>query len=195
MLIILTGKSASGKDTIKDLVLAKFPNIKKIITTTSRPLRTREINGVDYRFVTRDEFEAKIKNSDLAEYVEYGGNLYGTEKSELEQALNQDTLWKIDPSRAGEVRDFIRRAFPPEIANKLIERVVVIYITVSDDISLERLQKRGLLDSETEKRIDDDKKIWQQHQNSYDYVLNNIPGKLDDTIKEVSRIIETKNPK
>lgn len=192
MLLILTGKSASGKDTIKDLILAKFPNIKKVITTTSRALRTREVTGVDYRFVTRDEFEAKVKRNEFAEYVEYGGNLYGTEKSELEQALNDDTLWKIDPSRAGEVRDFIRRAFPPEKANKLIERVVVIYITVSDDVILKRLQKRGLLDLEIEKRIADDKKIWQQYKNSYDFVLNNVPGKLDETIQEVSRIIKSK---
>lgn len=189
-LIILTGKTASGKDTIKNLLLKKYPHLKKLITTTSRPPRINDVVGVDYHFLTKDEFEAKIKKGVFAEYVEYGGNLYGTLKEELRYALKQDTLWKIDPSRAGEVRDFIKRSFPPEISSQLIKRVKVIYITSSDDVILQRLKSRGLTDGEIQKRMADDRKIWQQYQDSYDFIVENAPGKLNETLDKIISIIE-----
>lgn len=190
LLIILTGKTASGKDTIKLALLKKYPNLKKVITTTSRTPRTYEINGVDYQFLTKEQFQAKIDQNQFAEYVEYGGNLYGTEKLELEQALKKDTIWKIDPSRAGEVRKFLQRSFPVETAEKLIKRVKVIYINCEDQVILERLKKRGLSEEEMQKRMADDKKIWQQYQMSYDFVVDNIPGKLDETLDKVVNILE-----
>ena len=190
LLIILTGKTASGKDTIKNLLSKQYPNLNKLITTTSRTKRPREIDGRDHYFFTRDEFENKIAKEDFAEYVEYGGNLYGTQKTELEKALKNDTIWRIDPSRAGEVRNFIKRFYPTEIAEKLIKRVLVIYITVSDEIVLQRLKKRGLTEEEIQKRMADDQKIWQQYQDSYDFVIENVPGKLDETVDKIVNIIK-----
>lgn len=191
-LIILTGKTASGKDTVKSSLLHKYPNLIKLLTTTSRTPRERETDGVDYRFLTREEFEEQIKNNDFAEYVEYGGNLYGTEKKELENALTQDVLWKIDPFRAGEAREFIKRAFPESIAQQLIDRMVVIYINTSDEVILQRLEKRGLSQEEIQKRMQDDKKIWEQNMGNYDHVIENIPGKLNETINRICEIIENK---
>lgn len=189
LLIVLTGKTAAGKDTIKSALLKRYPTLRRVITNTPRAPRPNEIQGVDYNFLTKEEFERKIAAGDFAEYVEYGGNLYGTQKKELEQALNGNTLWLIDPSRAGEVREFIKRTFPPEMAEKLIKRVVVIYITVSDDIVLKRLKARHLSDQEIEKRMEDDKKIWEQYKDNYDFVVENVPGKLDEAVKAVCQII------
>lgn len=177
MLIVLTGKTASGKDTIKSKLLAKYPHFKKVITTTSRTKRSNEVDRVDYYFLSRDEFERKIKEGEFAEYVEYGGNLYGTYKSELEQA--GDLMWRIDPSRAGKVRELIKG-----------QNLVVIYITVSDDVILQRLKNRGLTDEEIQSRMTDDAKIWQKYQNNYDYVVENVPGKLDATLDKIVSIIQ-----
>lgn len=193
MFIILTGKTASGKDTIKLHLLKKYPSLKKVMTTTSRTPRVNEKNGVDYFFLSRNDFEKKIEQKVFAEFVEYGGNLYGTEKKELEQALNSDILWKIDPSRAGEARDFIKIAFPDHLAEELIKKLVVIYVTVSDEIVLQRLKKRNLSEAEIQKRMSDDVKIWQQYEKSYDFVVENIPGKLDETVDKIINIIETKS--
>lgn len=190
MLIILTGKTASGKDTIRSAIFKKFPNLKKIITVTSRSPRYNDVRGIDYHFLARDEFETRAKKGDFAEYVEYGGNLYGTLKKDLESALKHDTLWKIDPSRAGEVRNFIKRSFSAEVASELIKRVLVIYISTPDDVILERLKKRGLSETEIQKRMSDDRKIWNQYNESYDFVIDNVPGKLDETINRVITIIE-----
>ena len=150
-LIVLTGKTASGKDTIKEALLSKYPDLKKVITTTSRAPRDGEINDVDYHFLTKEEFEQKVKSGEFAEYVEYGGNLYGTYKRELEQTLSSDVLWRIDPSRAGEAREFLRRAFPAQIAEDIIQNVVVFYITVPDRVVLTRLKERGISEKEIQK--------------------------------------------
>ena len=190
MLIILTGKTASGKDTIAARLLAEYPNLKKILTATSRPKRNNEQNGVDYYFLTQTEFKNKIQANEFAEYVNYGGNLYGTFKKELEKALDNDYIWKIDPSRAGEVRDFIKRIFPTEVAEKLIKRLMVIYITASDDDILQRLEKRGLTKKDIQKRMADDQRIWQKYQNSYDFIVENTPGQLNQTINKILSIIE-----
>lgn len=189
LLIILTGKTASGKDTIKLTLLKNYPNLKKVITTTSRIPRVNEQDGLDYHFLTRTKFEDKIKNNIFAEFVEYGGNLYGTQKTEFEQALANDTLWKIDPSRAGEVREFIKRSFPTDLAEKLIKRILVIYINASDEAILERLQRRNLSKDEIEKRMSDDKKIWDQYKNSYDFIIENQSNRLDETLLKIEQII------
>ena len=67
-LIILTGKTASGKDTIKDLLLQRLSHIKRIITTTSRSPRPYEESGVDYFFISKNEFMNKIKNNEVVDY-------------------------------------------------------------------------------------------------------------------------------
>lgn len=191
-LIILTGKTASGKDTIKAALLKKYPQLKKITTTTSRKIRSGEKDGADYYFITREEFEKKIKNGDFLEYVEYGGNLYGTEKKELLDALNHhDLIWKIDPSRAGEIRDFIKRAFSPQVASDLINNLIVIYITTSNEVILERLRKRYLSDKEIAKRMNDDQRIWHEFKDKYDFVVENVPGKLERSVKKMVEIIES----
>lgn len=190
LLIVLTGKTASGKDTIKEALLSKYPDLKKVITTTSRAPRDGEINDVDYHFLTKEEFEQKVKSGEFAEYVEYGGNLYGTYKRELEQTLSSDVLWRIDPSRAGEAREFLRRAFPAQIAEDIIQNVVVFYITVPDRVVLTRLKERGISEKEIQKRMEDDIKIWQRYKDNYDHVIENEPGKLDEAVLKIINIIE-----
>jgi len=189
--IILTGKTASGKDTIKFQLLKKYATLKKVLTTTSRTPRANESDRVDYNFLSRVEFEKKAAAGDFAEWVEYGGNLYGTEKKEIARALNEDILWKIDPSRAGEARQFFRRVFPQNVADQLIKKVVVIYITVPDEVVLQRLKNRGLKEEEIQKRMADDVKIWQQYKESYDFIVENIPGKIDQTVDKIVKINDT----
>jgi guanylate kinase len=190
MLLILTGKTASGKDTIKDALLQRYPGFRKVMTSTSRAPRNREIDGAEYNFLSRENFLKEVSEGKFLEYVEYGGNLYGTKRAELENNLQQDVLWRIDPSRAGEAREFIKRAFPEEISKELIRKLIVIYITAPDEVILERLQRRNLPEEEIRKRMDDDKKIWEQYKDSYDFVVENTPNKLGECLESIIRLIE-----
>ena len=173
-LIVITGKTASGKDTVVSKLLIKYPDLKKIVTTTTRAPRKEEVNEVDYNFITEAEFRQKISNGELIEYVEYGGNLYGTEKSRINP--NEDLIWKIDPSMAGKAKE----VFPHSI---------VIYITADNQTILKRLKARTLSESEIAKRMQDDQKFWDQFNDKYDYIVKNAPGKLNQTVDEIVNII------
>jgi len=177
LLIVLTGKTAAGKDAVMSKLLEKMPNLKRVVSTTSRAIRTDETNGVDYNFISKEDFRRKIENKEFIEYVEYGGNLYGTEKSQIKKG--QDLIWRIDPSRAGKVKQLITGF-----------KILVIYLTVRDCVILKRLQDRNLNKQEIEKRMQDDKKFWQEYKDNYDYVVENIPGKLDEAVDKITNLIK-----
>lgn len=178
MLIILTGKTASGKDAVIAKLLRALPNFKKVITTTSRDPRSGETDRIDYYFISKQDFKQKIENGEFLEYVEYGGNLYGTEKREIENKT--DLIWKIDPSMAGKVRLQLTGF-----------RLQVIYLTTDDKTVLQRLKERRLTEGEIEKRMRDDARFWQEFKDNYDYVIENVPGKLDETVDKISEIIKS----
>ncbi|MBI4879330.1 MAG: guanylate kinase [Planctomycetes bacterium] len=87
-LVVISGPSGSGKTTIVDL-LAKDPRVEVAVTATTRPLRPGEVDGVDYFFLSREEFLARVARGDFVEYNEVfrNGHLYGSLKAPLLQAL------------------------------------------------------------------------------------------------------------
>lgn len=179
MLLIITGKTASGKDTICAKLLQKYPDFKKILTTTSRKPRPNEQNWQHYHFISKEEFKQKITNGDFVEYVEYGGNFYGTEKVQLDP--NKNLIWKTDPSWAGKAKKILKNF-----------DVLVIYVMVNNETVLQRLRSRKLSEEEIAKRMTDDHRFWANFQNQYDYIVQNIPGKLDLTISKIAQIIQSK---
>lgn len=191
MLIILTGKTASGKDTILSYLLQKYPNLQKVVSSTTRIPRPGEKDDLDYHFLTENEFKEKIDKGEFIESVDYGGKFYGTTKTELAGLPEKDLIWKIDPSRAGEVQEFLKRSFPPDEAKKIIEQVLVIFITASDDVIMQRLKARALPQEEIDKRMSQDAKDWEKYKDSYDFVVENPSGKLQETIEKVFQIIES----
>lgn len=188
-LIVLTGKTASGKDTVMRKILSRSPHITRVVTTTSRPPRNGEINGQDYNFISREDFNRKAENGDFIEYVEYGGNFYGTEKKEISNASGKDIIWRIDPSRAGQIRDFIQSAYSPKQAEALLQKVVVIFINTDNQTILERLKRRGISGGEIQRRMEQDSEFYQNYKQNYDFIVENVPGKLDETIDKVVQII------
>src|SRR3989338_6465224 len=105
MVIVLTGPASAGKDTILLKLLEKYPNLKRVVTTTSRAPREGELSGKDYNFVSREEFEDMINKEEMLEYVNFSGNYYGTTKSALEET--GDLIWRVETSRAANVEDVI----------------------------------------------------------------------------------------
>ena len=179
MIVILTGKTASGKDTVISKLLSKLPDFRKVTTTTSRFPREGEKNGADYNFISREDFKQKIEKGLFFEHVEYGGNFYGTEKTQFANT-SQGLIWRIDPSRAGKIRQLIDSP------------ILVIYLTVPDSVVLERLKKRNFSHEEIEKRMKEDRKFWEEYKEKYDFVVENIPGKLDQTVDKIIKIIENR---
>lgn len=88
-LLVLSGPSGSGKDTLMKEILLKDKNMHLSVSATTREMRTGEHDGVDYYFLTKEEFEKRIKNNEFLEYTCYCGNYYGTLKQEVDTFLEK----------------------------------------------------------------------------------------------------------
>ena len=107
-LIIISGTTCAGKGTVIKKILENHNDIVLSVSYTSRPKREHEIDGVDYYFVTSEEFEKKIENNDFLEYakVQYGA-YYGTPKAEIVEQLNtgKDVILEIDVQGAKQIKE------------------------------------------------------------------------------------------
>ena len=146
-LFVLSGPSGVGKGTIREKIFENSNiNLTYSISMTTREPRMNEIDGVDYFFVTKDEFDANIKDGNLIEYSEFVGNYYGTPKSYVERLLNEgkNVLLEIEVNGAQQVVNKMPDAItiflmPPSLEE--LERRIRGRRTESEDIVHERLDK------------------------------------------------------
>lgn len=86
--VIVVGPSGSGKSTMLSLLLKKYPEFKFSVSATTRDRREGEVDGVDYYFLSKEEFESRIENDDFFEYDCHFDNYYGTLKSPVVESIN-----------------------------------------------------------------------------------------------------------
>lgn len=157
MLITLTGASGSGKTSIlKKLVEENVAN--RIITTTTREPRRGEVNGVDYHFTTKDAFD----KSQMAEFVEFNDNLYGTSLDEIENAISSKEIYMVILDRKGV--NNLRKLYP--------NKITAIYLKVSKTTCRKRLVRRDGLEKGLS-RFKADKIENLYNDSGYDYVVEN----------------------
>lgn len=145
-LIVLSGPSGVGKSTVIAELLSSRRDIHFSVSFTTRQPRVGEENGVNYNFVSRDEFERMIRDGELLEYAEYVGNYYGTSLKVIEDYLQKgvDVLLDIEVQGAAKVREKCPEAvlifiIPPsleELSRRLRNRN-----TDSVDVIAQRLEK------------------------------------------------------
>lgn len=109
ILFVISGPSGCGKGSIIKELLKRRKNLWLSISCTSRQKRGKEIDGEDYFFITKKEFEKKILNHEFLEYAEYSGNYYGTPKKYIEQHLNngEDVVLEIEIIGALEIKKIL----------------------------------------------------------------------------------------
>src|SRR5450432_4292041 len=97
MLIIITAPSGAGKTSITRYLLEHFPKLTFSVSAATRPQRPDEVNGVDYYFMTLEEFQHKIQNQEFVEWeMVYEGRYYGTLKSELKRIRENQKIPILD---------------------------------------------------------------------------------------------------
>ena len=106
LFIVVSAPSGAGKSSICDGLLKAFPEIKFSVSYTSRLPRPGEVDGRDYHFISRQEFQKKIKKGEFIEWVENYGNLYGSSRRYLEDLDKNsgDLLLDIEPRGAKKIR-------------------------------------------------------------------------------------------
>jgi guanylate kinase len=139
-LIIISGPSGAGKGTLVDRLVARVPDVWVSVSATTRPPRPREIDGVDYVFLSADEFLHRIRAGEFLEWATVHGNRYGTLRSTVEQKIaeGRQVILEIDPQGAAQVK-----ALMPEAA--------LVFVLAPSMAELERrIRHRG---AETDEQV------------------------------------------
>lgn len=176
-LYVVSGPSGVGKDSVLDVLLVDCKGISKCITATTRDPRPGEVDGVDYLFYSRSQFESMIKNNEFLEFADVYGNLYGTPKAQAKelQSRGLDVVLKIDVQGGLNVR-------------KSDADAVLIFILPPSIEELESRLRGRNTDSEESilRRLDTARQeiqiAWQ-----YDYAVVN--DTIENTAKEIEAVI------
>lgn len=177
LLIVISGPSGVGKDTLIKRMLELDTNLRYSVSCTTRPPRPGEVDGVDYSFVTRDQFKNLIDQGAFLEHATYNGNLYGTlaERVERERAAGHDMVLKIEVQGAEQVRakapDGVFIFVAPPSVDELVKRQVKRNTETSQDMAA----RRQIATREME------------HASRYDHRVVN--DELDHAVGEVLAII------
>ena len=182
LLIVVSAPSGCGKGTILSEVL-KDDRFYYSVSATTRSPRLGEMNGVTYHFITKQDFEERIKNNAMLEYAEYCGNYYGTPKKEIDEMREQgkNVILEIEVQGAMKVREICPDAvfifvLPPSVAE--LERRLKKRATETDDVIAQRV-------SQARSEIELARK--------YDYVVVNAA--LEDAINDFKAVIKAEELK
>ena len=175
-LVLFSGPSGVGKDTVLEIVLDKDTTLQKSVSLTTRGIRENEIDGKDYYFISVPEFEKMIENHEVLEFTRYGENLYGTPKAPIDKWLSEGkiVILKIEVEGAGN----IKKLYPNSVG--------IFIMPPSMDVLEERLRSRG-----TEEETDILKRLEIArdeigHSSDYDYlVVNDDLDKASENVLDI----------
>lgn len=184
VLLLVSGPAGSGKTTLCDRMTEAFPqNIRRVVTCTTRSPRGTEKNGVDYFFLSRDEFEQGVSAGDFLEYAQVHSNRYGTRHAQVREILDagSDVLLNLDVQGAETVR---RVAQTDENLARALVSVFIMPPSVNELRS--RLTGRGTdAPDEVERRMRvalDEMARWRE----YDYCL--VSGSREEDFERIKAI-------
>jgi guanylate kinase len=179
-LIVIAAPSGCGKTTIAKAILAKYPAMFFSVSATTRQIRNGEVNGKDYFFLTKAEFEERIRVGDLVEWEEIYGNYYGTLKSEIRRALQQGCLMLFDVDVKGALS--IRRHFPND-------SILIFIEPPSFEVLKKRLERRNTENPETMKLRLERVPMEMEKGQYFDFQVVN--DDLQKAVDEVDKIVRT----
>ena len=173
---IISAPSGSGKSTLVDRLLAGDKELMFSVSYTTRRPRGKEVEGANYHFVSREDFERMLANGEFLEHAEVFGNYYGTHRSILEKAraAGKDLVLDIDVQGARQLKD------------QIPEAVTVFILAPSRQILEQRLRARGEdRDEVIERRLREAAEEIRRY-NAYDYVLiNQDLCKSDEVLRAI----------
>lgn len=180
LLVIISGPSGVGKDAILVRMREKGLPFFYSVTATSREKRPGEVDGVDYHFIEKDEFEKMIANGEFLEWANVYGNLYGVPKNTIKEAIaeGKDAIVKVDVQGAMTIK-------------RLEPDAVSIFITPPSMQELERrlVERKTESGTNLERRLKTAKEEM-QNQYSFDHIVISKRNEIDAAIEEIQTIIQ-----
>ena len=174
-LFVLAGPSGVGKGTLRARVLEDLENLVYSISCTTRPPRGNEREGVEYRFISRQEFEDRVRRGLFLEHAFVHGNFYGTLRGDVERELNEghDVLLEIDVQGAAQIRS-------------LLPKSVSIFVSPPSIEALESRLRQRRTESEAQiaLRLQNAEKEMEQAP-TYDHIV------VNDTVEQAAAELES----
>lgn len=183
-LIVVSAPSGCGKDTVVSEVIRKMKGEAHLsVSMTTRPIRPGEAEGVNYFYVSLEEFKEKISSGEILEYTVYGGNYYGTPAGPVRQELEKGiTVFLIIEVEGGEN---IKKIFP--------DACKIFIAPPSFDVLEQRLRGRGTDSEEAIRKRMLIAKTELSRACEYDYIVEN--DILDEAVEDVLSIIRAERLK
>ena len=179
LLIVLSGPSGVGKDAVLSRMRELDRPYHFTVTATTRPQRQGERDGVDYIFVSESRFRQMIRDGQLLEWAEVYGNLYGVPKAQVTDALGKgrDAIIKPDVQGAATIR-------------KQAPEALLIFLAPPNEAELKRRLGARMTESPEALALRlETAKEEMQRASSFDYVVVNHEGRLDDAVREIDDIV------
>lgn len=168
-MLVLSGASASGKTEVAKLIARKY-GLMKVITVTTREKRAGEQDGVDYFFVSKDQFKELIDTDKLVEYTVYNTNFYGSKKDQI-------TDNRILVIEAEGLKKYISLNNPS---------IITFALMSDDDIRKERMINRGDDIEDIERRLKSDKVVFsEENLKGTNYFIQNVNKTLEEVADEI----------
>ena len=181
MLVILSGVSGAGKDTIKKEIIKRMKNVISLPSFTSREPREGEEEGIQYHFITKEQFKEKIKNEEFYEYDLHHENYYGTSKKLMNEKIDSGKIIVKDIDVNG-TENLIKK-----LGNDT--KLVTIFLKVDKEELKNRLINRGDNLSEADMQLRLGRLEYEESKiRLYDYVIKN--DNLEKTVQIIMTIIE-----
>ncbi len=183
LLIVLSGPSGVGKDSVVKRMQQRAHPPHFVVTANSRPARLDEVDGVDYFFVTEEEFKGLIRNDELLEHALVYGQHKGVPKQQVREAFasNKDVMMRLDVQGAMTVKTMVPEA-------------VLIFLNAASEEELrQRLQRRG---TETALEIEQRLAVAAEefdYLDKFDYLVFNHHDQLESAVEEIVCIISSEH--
>jgi guanylate kinase len=173
-MLVMIGASASGKTEIAKIIIQKY-GFEKMVTYTTRSMRLGETNGVDYHFISDEEFHNKMKNAEFLETTQYNNHLYGTALKNI----GDDKVLIVDVNGANVLH------------NALKDQAVFFYLQAPKEIRMKRMLSRGDHLEDIKRRLKKDEEHFvKEHIDQVDYVINTDTATLDQLANQIYTIYQ-----
>ncbi len=181
--VVLSAPSGAGKTTIARALVGGSEDIVFSVSATTRPAREHEVDGVDYHFVSKPEFDAMVEADEFIEWAEVHGHLYGTPRKALQDAQEEGNVLMLDVDVQGAMQ--VRQRVP--------DAILVFVLPPAADVLIERLRGRGTEGQDTLVRRIQNARGELEKASEFDYVVVNED--LEQAIDEVRSIVKGDGPR